>query len=215
MAGILKLHNSSEHIKFKTRATANKWNWGYMIFKCAGNAQKSEEPPKQKTSLLYVSTLQNSQTRKTKKSTMNEISITCNGTIILSLYNTPATGGDTTVHGLYSPWESPGQNSRVGSLSFSRGSSQPRDPTQVSHIAGRFFTGWATMEIKKSVTDPDVKEMCKPTTTLLLQKLHHTQALWLILSKSLYSLNFPFLNKIVTPSSLSYHTTVRYSKYGC
>ena len=26
---------------------------------------------------------------------------------------------------------------------FSRGSSQPRDQTQVSHIAGRFFTSWA------------------------------------------------------------------------
>ena len=29
---------------------------------------------------------------------------------------------------------------------FSRGSSQPRDPTQVSHIAGRFFTSWSTRE---------------------------------------------------------------------
>ena len=28
----------------------------------------------------------------------------------------------------------------------SRGSSQPRDRTQVSHIAGRFFTIWATRE---------------------------------------------------------------------
>ena len=29
---------------------------------------------------------------------------------------------------------------------FSRGSSQPRDQTQVSHIAGRFFTNWAIRE---------------------------------------------------------------------
>ena len=29
---------------------------------------------------------------------------------------------------------------------FSRGSSQPRDQTQVSHIAGGFFTSWATKE---------------------------------------------------------------------
>ena len=29
---------------------------------------------------------------------------------------------------------------------FSRGSSQPRDQTQVSCIAGRFFTSWATRE---------------------------------------------------------------------
>ena len=31
-------------------------------------------------------------------------------------------------------------------FSFSRGSSQPRDWTQVSHIADRLFTGWATRE---------------------------------------------------------------------
>ena len=31
-------------------------------------------------------------------------------------------------------------------ISFSRGSSQPRDQTQVSHIVGRFFTIWATRE---------------------------------------------------------------------
>ena len=41
-------------------------------------------------------------------------------------------------HGLYSPWNSPDQNTGVGS--FSRGSSQPRDQTQVSRITGRFFT---------------------------------------------------------------------------
>ena len=29
---------------------------------------------------------------------------------------------------------------------FSRGSSQPRDQTQVAHIAGRFFPSWATGE---------------------------------------------------------------------
>ena len=31
-------------------------------------------------------------------------------------------------------------------FSFSRGSSQPKDQTQVSHIAGGFFTSWATRE---------------------------------------------------------------------
>ena len=31
-------------------------------------------------------------------------------------------------------------------FSFSRGSSQPRDRTQVSHIAGRFFTDGAIKE---------------------------------------------------------------------
>ena len=32
---------------------------------------------------------------------------------------------------------------------FSRGSSQPRDWTQVSHIAGGFFTSWATREAQE------------------------------------------------------------------
>ena len=89
-------------------------------------------------------------------------------------------------YGLYSPWNSPGQNTGVGSLSllqgifptqgsnpgllyyrrnlyqlshegspgilewvayhFSRASSQPRNQTGVSCIAGRFFTNWAIRE---------------------------------------------------------------------
>ena len=89
-------------------------------------------------------------------------------------------------HGLYCPWNSPGQIPGVGSLSllqgifptqgsnpgllhcrwvlyqlshkgtprilewvaypFSRGSSQPRNQTGVSCIAGRFFTNWAMRE---------------------------------------------------------------------
>ena len=32
---------------------------------------------------------------------------------------------------------------------FSRGSSQPRDQTQISHTAGRFFTSWATREAQE------------------------------------------------------------------
>ena len=35
-------------------------------------------------------------------------------------------------------------------FSFSRGSSQPRDRTQVSCIASWFFTSWATREAKKA-----------------------------------------------------------------
>ena len=91
-------------------------------------------------------------------------------------------------HGLYSPWNSPGQNTGVGDLSllqgifptqglnpslphcrqilyvlshkgstqvlewlaypFSRGSSQPRNQTGISCIAGGFFTNWAIREAK-------------------------------------------------------------------
>ena len=43
-------------------------------------------------------------------------------------------------HGLYSPRNSPGQNTGVVAVPFSRGSFQSRDGTQVSHVAGRFFT---------------------------------------------------------------------------
>ena len=32
---------------------------------------------------------------------------------------------------------------------FSRGSSQPRDRIQVSHISGRFFTSWNTREAQE------------------------------------------------------------------
>ena len=39
-------------------------------------------------------------------------------------------------HGLYSPWNSPGQNPGVGSLSLLQGIF----PTQVSHTVGRLFT---------------------------------------------------------------------------
>ena len=47
---------------------------------------------------------------------------------------------DYTVHGIF--------QARIlwVAFPFSRGSSQPRDQTHVSLIAGRFFTSWATRE---------------------------------------------------------------------
>ena len=56
------------------------------------------------------------------------------------------------LHGLYSPWKSPGQNTGVGSLSIlqgifpTQGSSRPRNLTGVSCIACGFFTSWAMKE---------------------------------------------------------------------
>ena len=47
------------------------------------------------------------------------------------------------------PWNSLGQNTGVGSLSLLQGIFQPRDWTQVSHIAGRFFNSWATREAQE------------------------------------------------------------------
>ena len=52
------------------------------------------------------------------------------------------------------PWQpcsSPGQNTGLGSLSLLQGSSQPRDWTQVSCIAGGFFTSWATREAQEYI----------------------------------------------------------------
>ena len=46
-------------------------------------------------------------------------------------------------HGLYSPQNSPGQNTGVCSLSLLQGI------FQVSHIIGRFFTSWATREAQE------------------------------------------------------------------
>ena len=45
-------------------------------------------------------------------------------------------------YGLYSPWNFPGQNTGVGSLSLLQGIF----PTQVSSNAGGFFTNWAIRE---------------------------------------------------------------------
>ena len=52
---------------------------------------------------------------------------------------------DNTVHGILQErileWVA---------ILLSRGSSQPRDQTQVSHIAGILLTGWATREAQGS-----------------------------------------------------------------
>ena len=48
-------------------------------------------------------------------------------------------------HGLYSPWNSPGQNTGVGSLSLLQG----LFPTQVSRNADGFFTSWVTREAQE------------------------------------------------------------------
>ena len=60
------------------------------------------------------------------------------------------------LHGLWPtrllcPWDSPGKNSGVGCHALLQGIFQPRDRTQVSCIAGRFFTIWATREDLKYV----------------------------------------------------------------
>ena len=57
-------------------------------------------------------------------------------------------------HGLYSPWNSPGQNTGLGSCSLLQLPSGTRNWIEVSYIAGRFFTSWTTRE---ALWPPDVK----------------------------------------------------------
>ena len=45
------------------------------------------------------------------------------------------------------PWDSPGRNTELGCISFSRGSSWLRNGAQAFWIAGRFFTDWAIREV--------------------------------------------------------------------
>ena len=52
----------------------------------------------------------------------------------------------SSVHG-----DTPGKNTWVGCHALLRGSSQPRDRTKGSHMAGRFFTIWATEILKVSL----------------------------------------------------------------
>ena len=65
----------------------------------------------------------------------------------------------SSVHGIILEWIA---------ISFSRGLSRPRDRTQVSRIAGRFFTSWATREAQEywngkpisspaDLPDPEIK----------------------------------------------------------
>ena len=53
---------------------------------------------------------------------------------------------DCSPPGSYVRGDSPGKNTGVGRSALLQGSSQPRDWTQVSRIAGRFFILWATSE---------------------------------------------------------------------
>ena len=55
----------------------------------------------------------------------------------------------TNVHGDF-----PDKN--TGAMPSSRGSSLPRDLTQVSHIAGKFFTIWATREALIHDSSPQI-----------------------------------------------------------
>ena len=80
-------------------------------------------------------------------------------------------------HGIGSPWNSLGQNTGVGwewvAIAFSKGSSQPKDRTQVSHIAGGFFTIWAPREAHVATISIILEKISK----ISLLELQHPQKL--------------------------------------
>ena len=66
--------------------------------------------------------------------------------ICISLIISEAMSDSLRPHRLYSPRNSPGQNTGVGSLSLLQGIFPNQGLNQVSCIAGGFFTSWATRE---------------------------------------------------------------------
>ena len=55
-------------------------------------------------------------------------------------------------------------------ISFSRGSSRPRDQTQVSHVAGRCFTLWVTREVERKGKNEYIRVCLRSIT--FSRKLH-------------------------------------------
>ena len=77
---------------------------------------------------------------------------------------------------LLSPWNLPGKNTAMGCHAFSRGSSWPRDWTQVAHIAGRCFTVWATREAQTyKLVQPQCKIVWKFLKKLKIELLYNPE----------------------------------------
>ena len=95
-------------------------------------------------------------------------------------------------HGLYSPLNSLGQNTGVGSLSFLQEIFPTQDRTQISHVAGEFFTSWATEKPKNTrVGSLSLLQWIFPTQELNWGLLHFRQILyqWAIREALLHSIN--------------------------
>ena len=104
------------------------------------------------------------------------------------------------LHGQYRPWNCLGQNTGVVTYPFSRESSQSRDRTGVSWIAGGFFTNWASREALLSLASVSSKSMAEKFWTggfIFLKKL-------LIVCISFPGINhiFTFLSPILFSSAL-------------
>ena len=74
-------------------------------------------------------------------------------------------------------------------ISFSRGSSQPRDWTQVSHIVGRHFTVWALTR-HNTFSDLIVKWKLRVTEDTIIDLLHLEDCISFIYSQCWYGKEF-------------------------
>ena len=93
---------------------------------------------------------------------------------------------------LHSPWNSPGQNTGVGTLSLLQGIFPTRDWTHVSHIASGFFTSWATREAQKWL---------RPVQLFMIPRTVAYQApLSMKFSNQEYWSGFPFPSQGVFPT---------------
>ena len=84
---------------------------------------------------------------KNKKPKETKVSVQCLAQEVKSESESHSVGSESLrPHGPYSPWNFPGQNTGVGSLSLLQGIFPIQDRTQVSCIPGGFFASWATRE---------------------------------------------------------------------
>ena len=103
----------------------------------------------------------------------------------------------------------------------SRGSSQSRDQTQVFHIAGRFFTTWATEEAHSSYK---TKQLCPLVFTQMCWKLLYLHKTWtqifmvasFIIVKTWKQPRCPsvgkWVNKLWCTHTLEYYSALRRSE---
>ena len=98
----------------------------------------------------------------------------------------------------YSPWNSSGQNTGVGSLSLLHGISQPRNRTQVSHIAGRFFTSWATREAQVNMTEGCLLTHCLISSPAQTYKADFLFCRWRRWSMGMFIVSFNVMGTLMS-----------------
>ena len=107
---------------------------------------------------------------------------------------------DSSVHGIF--------QARIlewVAIPFSKESSQPRDQTQISHIARRHFTIWAIREALFSVRLRSISNVCHRQERSVMAFVMHICSLWL--KSELYLCNqiilwFIFKNSTLHPWKL-------------